>query len=131
MTLNEDASTMGTNGGGAIRPNIAGVDPRKVLYFAIFPNTLISFHPDYVMLHTLWPRGADRTEVVCEWFFEPGVTEVTDAVEFWDLVNRQDWQVCELSQMGMGSAGYTPGRYTEVESTVHDFDRMVAEAYLK
>jgi len=27
--------------------------------------------------------------------------------------------------------GYTPGRYTEVEGTVHDFDRMVAEAYLK
>jgi Rieske 2Fe-2S family protein len=131
MTLNEDAATMGTNGGGATRPNIAGVDPRKVLYFAIFPNTLISFHPDYVMLHTLWPRGADRTEVVCEWFFEPGVTEVTDAVEFWDLVNRQDWHVCELSQLGMRSAGYTPGRYTEVESTVHDFDRMVAEAYLR
>ncbi len=28
-------------------------------------------------------------------------------------------------------AGYTPGRYTEVESTVHDFDQMVAEAYLR
>ena len=28
-------------------------------------------------------------------------------------------------------AGYTPGRYTEVEGTVHDFDRMVAEAYLR
>ena len=23
------------------------------------------------MVHTLWPRGAGRTEVVCEWFFEP------------------------------------------------------------
>jgi glycine betaine catabolism A len=83
------------------------------------------------MLHTLWPRGAGRTEVVCEWLFEPGVTEHADAVEFWDLVNRQDWNVCELSQLGLGSAGYTPGRYTEVESTVHDFDRMVAEAYLR
>ena len=137
MTLTkEDADTMALNGGHAGRPPIAGVDPRKVLYFAIFPNTLISFHPDYVMLHTLWPRGADRTEVVCEWLFEPETMEregfdPTDAVEFWDLVNRQDWHVCELSQLGIGSAGYTPGRYTEVESTVHDFDRMVAEAYLK
>ena len=131
MTLNEHAATMATNGGGPTRPNIEGVDPRKVLYFAIFPNCLISFHPDYVMLHTLWPRGAGRTEVVCEWFFEEGVTEHQDAVDFWDLVNRQDWNVCELSQLGLGSAGYTPGRYTEVEGTVHDFDRMVAEAYLK
>jgi glycine betaine catabolism A len=135
MTLNEGAATMATNGGGRRRPNIAGVDPRKVLYFAIFPNGLVSLHPDYVMLHTLWPRGAGRTEVVCEWFFEPETMAAegfdhADAVEFWDLVNRQDWHVCELSQLGLGSAGYTPGRYTEVENTVHDFDRMVAEAYL-
>ena len=96
---------------------IEGVDPRKVLYFAIFPNCLVSLHPDYVMLHTLWPRGAGRTEVVCEWFFEPETMELEgfdskDAVDFWDLVNRQDWDVCELAQLGLGSAGYTPGRFT-------------------
>jgi Rieske 2Fe-2S family protein len=137
MTLTkEDADTMALNGGHAGRPPIAGVDPRAVLYFAIFPNCLVSLHPDYVMLHTLFPRGPGRTEVVCEWFFEPETIEreefdATDAVEFWDLVNRQDWHVCELSQLGLGSRGYTPGRYTAVESTVHDFDRMVAEAYLQ
>ncbi len=29
---------------------------RHVLYFVLFPNALVSLHPDYVMLHTLWPR---------------------------------------------------------------------------
>ena len=137
MTLtNEAASTMARNGGAATRPAIEGVDPRAVLYFAIFPNCLVSLHPDYVMLHTLWPRGAGRTEVVCEWFFEPDTMaqpgfDPSDAVDFWDQVNREDWHVCELTQLGLGSAGYTPGRYTQVEGTVHDFDRMVAEAYLR
>jgi Rieske 2Fe-2S family protein len=137
MTLTkEDADTMALNGGHAGRPPIAGVDPRAVLYFALFPNCLVSLHPDYVMLHTLFPRGAGRTEVVCEWLFEPETMErdgfdASDAVEFWDLVNRQDWHVCELTQLGIGSRGYTPGRYTEVESTVHDFDKLVAEAYLR
>jgi Rieske 2Fe-2S family protein len=137
MTLtNEDADTMALNGGHGGRPPIAGVDPRVVLYFAIFPNCLVSLHPDYVMLHTLWPRGAGRTQVVCEWFFEPETMDRpgfdgSEAVGFWDVVNRQDWEVCELSQLGIGSAGYTPGRYTAVEGTVHDFDRMVAEAYLR
>jgi phenylpropionate dioxygenase-like ring-hydroxylating dioxygenase large terminal subunit len=136
MTLRDGAATMATNGGGPTRPAIAGVDPRVVLYFAIFPNCLVTLHPDYVMLHTLWPRGAGRTEVVCEWFFEPATIErsdfdPSDAVQFWDLVNRQDWHVCELAQLGLRSRGYTPGRYTEVEGTVHDFDRMVAEAYLR
>ena len=70
-----------------------------ILYFLIFPNTLVSLHPDYVMLHTLWPRAADRTEVVCEWFFEPETMaepgfDPSDAVDFWDQVNREDWHVC-------------------------------------
>ena len=43
----------------------------SVFYFALFPNALVSLHPDYVMLHTLWPRAPDRTDVICEWFFEP------------------------------------------------------------
>ena len=74
MTLNEGAETMAQNGGHAHRPAIKGLsdkEQRDVLYFALFPNLLVSLHPDYVMVHTLWPRGAGRTEVVCEWYFEP------------------------------------------------------------
>jgi len=112
MTLSDGAETMATGGGA-----------------------LVSLHPDYLMLHTLWPRGAGRTEVVCEWLFEPETMAAPgfdpgDAVSFWDTVNRQDWHVCELAQRGVGSRGYRAGRYTPVEHTVHAFDRMVAEAYL-
>jgi len=132
MLLNEGVSTMGRGGGW---PPIAGVGEREVLYFALLPNALISLHPDYAMLHTLWPRGAGRTEVVCEWFFEPATMaaegfDPAEAVDFWDTVNRQDWHVCELTQKGVGSRGFSRGRYTANEHTVHLFDRMVCEAYL-
>ncbi|MEA2280567.1 MAG: glycine betaine catabolism, partial [Solirubrobacteraceae bacterium] len=96
----------------------------------------VSLHPDYVMLHTLWPRAADRTEVVCEWFFAPatiaaGGFDPSDAVAFWDQVNREDWRVCELTQRGMRSGAFTPGRYTTQEGDVHTFDVMVADRYLE
>jgi glycine betaine catabolism A len=138
MTLSDGAVTMATGGGGGARPPIAGIEGdalREVLYFALFPNALVSLHPDYAMLHTLWPRGPGRTEVVCEWYFEPETMaregfEAGDAVEFWDTVNRQDWHVCELTQLGIGSRGFRRGRYTANEHTVHAFDRMVADAYL-
>jgi phenylpropionate dioxygenase-like ring-hydroxylating dioxygenase large terminal subunit len=135
MTLAEDAETMGREGGGGHgRPSIAGVDERSVLYFALFPNALVSMHPDYVMLHTLWPREPGRTEIVCEWFFEPETAaradfDPSDAIEFWDQVNREDWHVCRLTQLGMSVPGFTPGRYTTQEGDVHDFDRMVADRY--
>jgi Rieske 2Fe-2S family protein len=137
MTLGDGFETMATDGGHGRRPieGLTDRDLRTVLYFVLFPNTLVSLHPDYVMLHTLWPQAPDRTEVVCEWFFEPETIarpdfDPSDAVEFWDMVNRQDWHVCELVQRGIGSRGHVPGRYTDNELTVHAFDQLVAEAYL-
>jgi Rieske 2Fe-2S family protein len=138
MTLADGVETMAVDGGHG-RPPIEGLvesDLRAILYFLIFPNTLVSLHPDYVMLHTLWPQAPDRTQVVCEWFFEPRTIaaagfDPSDAVEFWDQVNREDWRVCELTQAGMGSRAFTPGRYTTQESDVHAFDVMVAERYLE
>ncbi len=140
MTLNEHAETMGTGDGHATeRPPIRGLsekDINSVYYFALFPNALISLHPDYFMLHTLWPRETGRTEVTCEWFFEPETMaredfDPSDAVDFWDMVNKQDWYVCELAQKGVRTRGYTAGRYSAEESDVHAFDTMVAGRYME
>jgi phenylpropionate dioxygenase-like ring-hydroxylating dioxygenase large terminal subunit len=140
MTLNEDVETMATGDGHITgRPPIAGLtetDINSVYYFALFPNALISLHPDYVMLHTLWPRETGLTEVTCEWFFEAETMahddfDPSDAADFWDTVNRQDWHVCELTQRGVRTRGYTAGRYSGDENDVHAFDTMVAERYLE
>jgi Rieske 2Fe-2S family protein len=140
MILSEGASTMGREGGHAhARPPIDGLeghDLSSVLYFVLFPNSLVSLHPDYVMLHTLWPRAADRTDVVCEWFFEPATIaadgfDPSDAIDFWDQVNREDWHVCELTQLGMRNSGAVAGRYSAEEDDVHAFDVMVAGRYME
>ena len=135
MTLADGVETMATGGGRGRKP-IDGVDVRSVLYFLLFPNTLVSLHPDYVMLHTLWPKAPDRTEVVCEWFFEPEAIaepgfDPSDAVDFWDQVNREDWEVCRLTQLGMRTTGFVSGRYTTQETDVHAFDVMVADRYME
>jgi Rieske 2Fe-2S family protein len=141
MTLREGTTTMAfaseEHSGG--RPPIQGLsddEVNQVLYFAVFPNALVSLHPDYVMLHTLWPREPGRTEVTCEWFFEPATMarddfDPADAVDFWDTVNRQDWYVCGLTQKGVRTRGYTAGRYSAEEVDVHAFDRMVAGRYME
>jgi phenylpropionate dioxygenase-like ring-hydroxylating dioxygenase large terminal subunit len=140
MTLTDGAATMGRDGGHASsRPPIEGLsgeDLSSVLYFVLFPNALVSLHPDYAMLHTLWPRAVDRTEIVCEWFFEPSTIaaegfDPSDAIEFWDQVNREDWRVCELTNLGVRTRGYVAGRYSAEEIDVHAFDSMVAERYMQ
>ena len=139
MTLSEHAETMAREGGTNHRPPIKGLtekDLRSVYYYLLFPNVLVSLHPDYVMLHTLWPRAVDRTEVVCEWYFERATMakegfDPQDAVDFWDQVNREDWDICALNQRGLRNRDATAGRYTGQEDDVHDFDVMVAGRYLE
>ena len=97
MDLRDGAVTMSLDGTSSGRP-IEGVDPRVVLYLGLFPNLLISLHPDYVMAHRLTPVGPARTSVECSWYFLDDDTDPTYAVEFWDLTNRQDWSACESVQ---------------------------------
>jgi Rieske 2Fe-2S family protein len=116
--------------GRTVRPPIgavSGEDLSRIYYYSIFPNMLLSLHPDYVMAHVLWPLGPGRTKVVCEWYFDPQAMaqpgfDPGDAVEFWDMTNRQDWHVCELSQLGVGSRAYRPGPYADAEQLLHAFD---------
>ncbi len=137
MELAGDAGTMSTDGGRHGRPSLPGllpVDDGRIYYFVLWPNLLLSLHPDYVMTHQVWPIDAERSRVVCEWLFEPQTMvradfDPSDAVDFWDLTNRQDWVVCELQQQGTRSRSYVPGRYTLMEDMVHAFDVMVADRY--
>jgi Rieske 2Fe-2S family protein len=115
-------------------PGLSAEDRRRVYYYAIFPNMLLSLHPDYMMVHTLWPIAPDRTINICEWHFQPDEIaregfNPADAVEFWDMTNRQDWHVCELSQAGIGSRAYTPGPYSNREDLLFAFDRMIEELH--
>jgi glycine betaine catabolism A len=103
-------------------------DLQQVFYYSIFPNMLLSLHPEYVMVHQLWPQSPERTVIVCDWFFHPDAFRhkkfnPDDAIEFWDTTNRQDWHVCELSQQGIASRAYQPGPFSSRESIPAAWDR--------
>jgi len=105
---------------------------QQVFYYSIFPNMLLSLHPEYVMVHQLWPQSPDRTLIVCDWLFHPDAFarkdfHPDDAIEFWDMTNKQDWHVCELSQQGIASRAYEPGPYSSRESIPAAWD----EYYLR
>jgi glycine betaine catabolism A len=104
---------------------------QQVFYYSIFPNMLLSLHPEYVMVHQLWPQSPEHTLIVCDWLFHPdaaragqAVYNPDDAIEFWDMTNRQDWHVCELSQQGISSRAYEPGPYSSRESIPAAWDEF-------
>jgi len=128
MELREHAVTMSLDGSSRGIP-IAGADPRTVRYLGLFPNLLLSLHPDYVLTHVLEPLAPARTRITCEWLFPAAVADPTYAVEFWDLTNRQDWAACESVQRGVSSPHYRPGPLAPNEDAVYDWITLIARAY--
>jgi Rieske 2Fe-2S family protein len=132
MGFREGAATMSMDGKRRrdYLPGLSEKERSQVCYYAVYPNLLLSLHPDYMMVHTLWPRAVDRTEIVCEWYFHPAELAkpdfvADDAIEFWDMTNRQDWHIVELSQAGIQSRAYTPGPYSSREELLCAFDQVV------
>jgi hypothetical protein len=137
MSLRDGAETMSLDGrsGGVPFRGLSGSAPRTVVYVAIFPNVLLSLHPDYIMTHILRPVAADRTVIECSWAFAPEAVARPDfdpgyAADFWDLTNRQDWAACESVQRGLSSPFASAGPLAPDEDAVYSFVTTVARAYL-
>lgn len=130
MTLRDPGGSM-TLSGHTSRPpigDVAGEELDRIYYYTLFPSMLLSLHPDYVMAHRLVPIAVDKVHIVCEWLFDPQTMagadfDPSDAVEFWDMTNRQDWKVCQLSQAGIESRAYVPGPYSNNEGILQAYDR--------
>jgi Rieske 2Fe-2S family protein len=96
----------------------------------IYPNLMLSVSADHVAAFTLFPHGPASTTIVCDFLFhvdelaKPGF-DPTDAVDFWDMVNRQDWKVCEGVQLGMTSRRFTTGFYAPMEDYSMDIRRYL------
>ncbi|OLB56713.1 MAG: 2Fe-2S ferredoxin [Ktedonobacter sp. 13_2_20CM_2_56_8] len=122
--------------GKASRPPLRGLlqeDLRHYYGFVLQPNVLLNLLHDHVVMHWLIPNGPGRTVIMCDWLFDPQVMaradfDPMDAVEIFDIVNRQDWEVCELTQLGMGSKAYRSGGvYVPEERHIRAFADFVLE----
>ena len=136
MRLRDGMETMSLDGVSLGVP-LRGLDPavlRTVNYLSIFPNVLLSLHPDYVMTHVLTPVAVDRTLIECSWAFAPEALarpgfDPGYAIEFWDITNRQDWSACESVQRGLTSPHAQPGPLSPDEDAVYRFVTQVARGY--
>lgn len=96
-----------------------------------YPNLMLSASADHVAAFVLQPQAVDRTAVTCSLLFaadEVGSSsfDPADAVELWDLVNRQDWAICESVQRGMTSRGYRQGWFAPMEDESLDIRRWLS-----
>jgi glycine betaine catabolism A len=138
MELLPHAETMSLDGKSLGVPfrKLSGEQLREVYYVELFPNLLLSVHPDYVMTHRLEPVTSGRTLVECAWFFPPEAKDhpgfdPSYAADFWDLTNRQDWAACEAVQRGVAGRGFRQSPFSDAELSVHQSMSLIARGYLE
>jgi glycine betaine catabolism A len=97
-----------------------------------YPNLFLSLACDHAAVFILKPRAPARTDIVCHFLFEPcelakSDFDPRDATGFWDLVNRQDWAICEAVQQGLSTRVHAHGYYAPMEDFNLDIRRYVRE----
>ena len=124
-----------TSSGTTPRRPFPGLDEDELVRHkgeVIYPNLFISLACDHAAIFILQPRSAQRTDILCHFLFEQHELakadfDPADAVEFWDIVNRQDWAICESVQRGMRSRVHEFGYYAPMEDYNLDIRRYVRE----
>jgi glycine betaine catabolism A len=98
----------------------------------VYPNLFLSLACDHAAVFILEPQSPTHTRIVCHFLFEPYELakpdfDARDSTEFWDLVNRQDWAICEAVQAGISTRVHERGYYAPMEDFNLDIRRYVLE----
>ena len=95
-------------------------------YLTLLPNQFVAAHSDYVRQVSIKPLTPDTTEVICEWLFSPEAMDdpafdPQRAIDFGNLILKQDAQVCEINQLGLSALPHTHGHLAPQEQDVVNF----------
>jgi len=130
----EGAFTFTATGTSARRPFATLDDDERTRHKGelIYPNLLLSLSAEHVTALLLWPRGPGHTTITCDFLFDPSEMErpdfdPSDAVDFWDRINLQDWVVCSGVQKGMSSRSFAQGFFAPMEDPSLDIRRYISE----
>ncbi len=125
-----------TMSGTSVRRPFAGLDEAERTRHKgelIYPNLLLSLSAEHVAAFCLIPHGPGATTVVCDLLFHPDELSApsfdpSDAGDLWELVNHQDWAMCERVQRGMSSRSWTGGWFAPMEDESADIARWYRQA---
>ena len=93
------------------------------MHLAFSPISHVVACNDFAILFQFTPRTATLTDVDISWIVDSKAEnpDVAKMVWAWDVTTLQDRQITEDNQAGITSKRYSPGRYSEQERGVVNF----------
>ena len=99
---------------------------------ALFPNLMMSLSMDHVAAFIIQPLSPSKTIIDCRILFHPNEVVKSgfnpdDASEFWNLVNKQDWNICERVHFCMQSYTFKYGYFSPMEDESLDIRKYIQD----
>jgi choline monooxygenase len=101
------------------------------IYAWVYPNFMLNRYGSCLDTNYVVPLAPDRCKVVYEFYFLETAGDEAERVARASIAQsaatqREDIEICESVQRGLGSRVYTPGRYApRVEQGEHQFHRLL------
>jgi choline monooxygenase len=109
-----EAETASVRGGG------------MAYYYWLHPNFMLNWYEGVMDTNLVLPLAVDRTRVVFDFYFADGVAERERSIAVSERIQREDIDICESVQRGLGSRAYQTGRLSvRREAGEHLFHRML------
>ncbi len=136
MPFADGCETMSISGKRDGRPLLYARDEaeeRRIYYYILWPNLIVSVHPDYVLTHQAWPDGPNRSDRPLRPLRRGGQARHGRRLGRRRVLGHHEPRGlprgARCSSRGPASRSWTAGRYSNQEASVHAFDIMVADRY--
>jgi choline monooxygenase len=100
-------------------------------YAWIYPCFMINAYGPCIDTNAVLPLGPDRCRIVYDFYFRDAPARFAeDSMAQSAVTQREDKEICESVQIGLGSPSYDRGRYApRLEMGEHHFHRLLSADY--
>jgi len=102
------------------------------IYAFLFPNFMLNRYGPCLDTNHVVPCGPNQCQVHYEFYFAGDASErfVATSMDQADVTQREDIEICQSVQRGLGSSSYDRGRYApRVEHAEHHFHCLLANRF--
>ncbi len=107
----------------------------EAFYYWVYPNFMLNVLPHRVQANLVLPKGPDRCTVSFWYYYDSPdaagrVEQIQADVEYSDMVQVEDREICQKVHAGLQSRGYDRGRFSPaMESGVYHFQCLLKQSY--
>ena len=105
-----------------------------VMYFYLWPNTMLDVMPGGLQINCVRPNGVDRCRIEAEHYYAPGTAEreatrIAQDQELAEVTQQEDFDICVRLQRAFASGAYLPGRlHPARENCLHHWQELYRQA---